>query len=979
MFRTLFLLVAMAFLAQIGLSQEGNCIFIKPSIAETLEDPIVNDERKDELDFLHLIANKVKFTDTQDIVEIPVVVYHTYRNGDVAGSGSHLSDAEILVGLELMNDRLSGMDCDGNTTSLDTRIRVRLISRTSAGTASSGIYRAGSDNPFLPGTTFRDDIVSMFTPGGTDIANSFDFRSVVPIYLIDCIANLRPCGSVGGLAFAPFNSPNSGPLMAVQSDYWFRRDDPCPRSSIAAHELGHILNLRHINAKGVDSSSCDNTISIWQGDGIVDTPPMNSTGGDNTCSTDAEDQTPLRYFLEDVSDYAANIMYSSLRSHTELSQNSFTAGQIARMHGVLQTRYAGLVRGDELGTPCQGIEELVIQSASSARRNVAVINEPVKLQVNDDFSSVTWWANGQVIGNGTSVLYTPRDLGRRVLIEASAMNDSGCTRSTSYDLEILEIGCESVEIQQFSSTNYCVPVQGSEHSELVIANTPATYYFVDEAASDPESVPVSNLPTSGTHTVTYELKGPGCVSRNTRTHNYMEVDVELLEIASGNCEASEMMLESSGNYLNISNAAGQNIANAIDNVVFQTGTDIAFIAELIMPDGNSCEMPFSKGLFPRNAPFTLSIITEFDCESNHLILRPYSRTFRAFLDTLNTGYNFHWYKNGILVSQEPNYRSSSGGSYQLLCTSTSSAGECLQVFADKTITTPHPFVPHVDAGEDFHFRAGDTVSLPGRAPFRARYSDYVWRTEDGSYASDENNLTQAIDSSGTYILQAQNFLTGCSGRDTVVVSSFIERTRFDTICAGDNIYGFNTNGSYRIQFISPESGLFDSIVHLELTVLDSLTAVSQSTSPSDNGFNGSAILEVGGGYPPYFAVWPDGGSGLSRTDLGAGTYSVVITDSRACSVIVSVEVEGVSSSYETTRQTIKIYPNPAKQDVSITVKHPAEITGTLSIVNIVGKKLDSPVERVGPNSSEIRIREKGAYFIYIPTTSGVVVRQLSIF
>jgi hypothetical protein len=63
-----------------------------------------------------------------------------------------------------------------------------------------------------------------------------------------------------------------------------------------------------------------------------------------------------------------------------------------------------------------------------------------------------------------------------------------------------------------------------------------------------------------------------------------------------------------------------------------------------------------------------------------------------------------------------------------------------------------------------------------------------------------------------------------------------------------------------------------------------VTAKTSSSSCSDKG-GGKIELVVGGGLGSYEATWSDGGSGLTRSDLKAGTYSYTVTSgSGACKV-----------------------------------------------------------------------------------------------
>lgn len=65
---------------------------------------------------------------------------------------------------------------------------------------------------------------------------------------------------------------------------------------------------------------------------------------------------------------------------------------------------------------------------------------------------------------------------------------------------------------------------------------------------------------------------------------------------------------------------------------------------------------------------------------------------------------------------------------------------------------------------------------------------------------------------------------------------------------------------------------------------------------------GSISLNVVGGATPYSYFWTTGGSGINRTSLNAGTYTIVVTDTFGCSVQNTFEVGQPSALDMTTSQ-----------------------------------------------------------------------------
>ena len=61
-----------------------------------------------------------------------------------------------------------------------------------------------------------------------------------------------------------------------------------------------------------------------------------------------------------------------------------------------------------------------------------------------------------------------------------------------------------------------------------------------------------------------------------------------------------------------------------------------------------------------------------------------------------------------------------------------------------------------------------------------------------------------------------------------------------------------------------------------------LTALASKTDASCTGSSGSITLTVSGGTAPYSYVWSNGANTQNLSNLGAGTYTVVVTDAQSC-------------------------------------------------------------------------------------------------
>ncbi|MBS1945360.1 MAG: hypothetical protein JST98_09240, partial [Bacteroidetes bacterium] len=69
-----------------------------------------------------------------------------------------------------------------------------------------------------------------------------------------------------------------------------------------------------------------------------------------------------------------------------------------------------------------------------------------------------------------------------------------------------------------------------------------------------------------------------------------------------------------------------------------------------------------------------------------------------------------------------------------------------------------------------------------------------------------------------------------------------------------------------------------------------LSAGIQGVNATCNNSNGSATVSPAGGTPPYSCLWSNGATGLSASNLGAGSYTANITDAHGCTFQTSVSI-----------------------------------------------------------------------------------------
>ena len=75
--------------------------------------------------------------------------------------------------------------------------------------------------------------------------------------------------------------------------------------------------------------------------------------------------------------------------------------------------------------------------------------------------------------------------------------------------------------------------------------------------------------------------------------------------------------------------------------------------------------------------------------------------------------------------------------------------------------------------------------------------------------------------------------------------------------------------------------------------------------------NGAIVIVPEGGQSPYSALWSDGGTGLERTQILPGTYTVTVTDIQGCTATGTYNVGTVSANDIGGTALPKVWPNPA--------------------------------------------------------------------
>lgn len=268
------------------------------------------------------------------VYTIPIV-FHIIHKGESVGSGTNISDAQVLSAVEALNRDYRRTGADGGIAQgagPDTEIQFCLASVDPNGSPTSGINRingssvqgyasngittGGSGNELAVKALSNWDnryylniwVVSEIGNNGADLANPNNFQGGVLGFAYLPIQNIQFLGDRDGvvaLNLCVGNDPNGS--------QGFRLWSAGRTNRTLTHEVGHYLGLAH-------PFSDANPFACSDGDGIGDTPNAQQANIFNCSQTTG----CSGQMIENYMDYAP-----------ETCQNRFTNGQNNVMRGTL--------------------------------------------------------------------------------------------------------------------------------------------------------------------------------------------------------------------------------------------------------------------------------------------------------------------------------------------------------------------------------------------------------------------------------------------------------------------------------------------------------------------------------------------------------------------------------------------------------------------------------------------------------------------
>lgn len=215
------------------------------------------------------------------VFTIPVVV-HVVHNGTSVGSGSNISDAQIISQIVVLNEDFRRLNADTNNTpgvfkpvASDTEIQFCLAQRTPTGQSTNGIDRINRNTKGWTAPPYSQTYVN----NTIKPQSIWDPNQYLNIWVCDLsnfilgFATFPANSTLQGLS-SPFGTSVTDGVVILFDSFGRTGNVAAPynKGRTATHEIGHWLGLRHIWG----DATCGN-------DYCADTPTQSTAN--STCPT----------------------------------------------------------------------------------------------------------------------------------------------------------------------------------------------------------------------------------------------------------------------------------------------------------------------------------------------------------------------------------------------------------------------------------------------------------------------------------------------------------------------------------------------------------------------------------------------------------------------------------------------------------------------------------------------------------------------
>ncbi len=551
---------------------------------------------------------------------------------------------------------------------------------------------------------------------------------------------------------------------------------------------------------------------------------------------------------------------------------------------------------------------------------------------------------------------------------------NGCSANTEITIEenkvkpMVNITPPSNEI---SCTNSSVEINAQTDAD--------TYRWITPDGNTLEGLTQSiNLP--GTYTFEGTNTASGCVERQSII---VEGDANIPIANTGpsqtiTCSISSVTI-GSGNEESDLNYSWTGPGNFSSNKLIET-IDLPGSYTLIVTNpSNNCQVSKTiEIVIDTLKPLAeiISNLTKVTCTEPQAILQ-------ASIQADNLAYRWS-NQNNVLISNNSEAQVDAEGTYTLQITNTANScsdQKSISIDEDKE-------KPIANAGLSSQIDCSSPeITLDGSESTSGANIEYNWTGPDINN-SNNSDLNPVVSIPGNYTLNVTNLENGCSTADNVLIESAKDAPAAN---AGSNknigcqftsviLDGSNSSSGPNIEYVwEGPNGFTSTLQSPEISTAGEYTLIVKNTGnncvssdmveviplPEDININssilesdcsvdnGSVILDISGGTAPYDIQWADAGNtNSSRSNLGAGTYEVTVSDFYNCQVNNSLIVENKGAPVI---------------DLGTHDSYCNGETVNLDAGNLAGTKFNWST---GETTSSINVTESSSYVVTVTNSAG---------
>ncbi len=166
----------------------------------------------------------------------------------------------------------------------------------------------------------------------------------------------------------------------------------------------------------------------------------------------------------------------------------------------------------------------------------------------------------------------------------------------------------------------------------------------------------------------------------------------------------------------------------------------------------------------------------------------------------------------------------------------------------------------------------------------------------------------------------------------------------------------------------------------EVTAPDQFVVTTDSTSALGSNSDGSAVVMVTGGTPPYSYVWSDPASTMMMElmNVPAGIYSVTISDSNACTMVVNVTVNMFTATHEGYSNSFDIVPTLSTSHFTVNSLAPTS-NFNISLIDVHGRIVENWTNVASGEELQVLYITPGLYMVHIESHDGLsTVKRIQI-